>query len=195
MLRTRSSSAILIGGKPTTEDHNVNKKSRKQSEVSGSCPPPVKASAPNRRGQTRKKIDSVATDDSEVFVPIKKRITVIGHKHPTKKQEVEIIGSRKAAHSLCVICCEKKALGKCPREANAFMTRPDPECDESIEPGTFRSIVPLAVLDRWQIALGKSTNANRLPALPQMVLRKVQGSMAQEIDVQEVSRNDEELER
>jgi hypothetical protein len=28
-----------------------------------------------------------------------------------------------------------------------------------------------------------------------MVLRKVQGSMAQEIDVQEVSRNDEELER
>jgi len=28
-----------------------------------------------------------------------------------------------------------------------------------------------------------------------MVLRKVQGSMAREIDVQEVSRNDEELER
>jgi hypothetical protein len=34
-----------------------------------------------------------------------------------------------------------------------------------------------------------------LPALPQMVLRKVQGSMAREIDVQEISRNDEELER
>jgi len=28
-----------------------------------------------------------------------------------------------------------------------------------------------------------------------MVLRKVQGSMAREIDVQEISRNDEELER
>jgi len=33
---------------------------------------------------------------------------------------------------------------------------PDPECDEAIEPETFRSIVPLVVLDRWQIALGKS---------------------------------------
>jgi hypothetical protein len=41
---------------------------------------------PLQKGEAKhaKKIDSVATDDSEVFVPIKKRITAIGHKHPTK---------------------------------------------------------------------------------------------------------------
>ncbi|KAJ7003327.1 hypothetical protein NC653_008535 [Populus alba x Populus x berolinensis] len=79
-------------------------------------------------------------------------------------------GSKCHHDSYCKDCISKHVSTMV--EENIIRVKcPDPEFDEAIEHETCRSIVPLVVLDRWEIALGKSTDTNRLPALQQMVLR------------------------
>ncbi|KAL3598570.1 hypothetical protein D5086_006488 [Populus alba] len=64
-------------------------------------------------------------------------------------------GSKCHHDSYCKDCISKHVSTMV--EENIIRVKcPDPEFDEAIEHETCRSIVPLVVLDRWEIALGKS---------------------------------------